>query len=205
MAEVVAEKRNWVPVPHKNGIWDPSLEDNILEGKYIKKEPAPFRGRPNTKYMLESEHLVNVGGKVCFYGSAVLNADMIDIPFGYYIKLEFKGVSPSKDPSKKGTKLFEIEVDMPKDDPLYKKLYPNDENQTSGMRTKSYPEARNMIDHYLEVLKDEFKPLNCESVLKKAEADGDLKPEDLTKIKLELIEMHKAGEILKRAQPFKKV
>ena len=74
------------------------------------------------------------------------------------------------------------------------------------MKTGEDREAKNMIHHFIEVMKDKYIPITCEAVIMHAEKDPDLKkkPEDLTRVKLELIEMYKAGEI-KRAQPIKKV
>ncbi len=211
MAETKEEKKIWVKMPNKSGVWKAEKKGDEITGKYLKKLPAPFMNRPNFKYCLESDHPLNVGGKVLIYGTTGLNNAMEDVPIGYKVRILYQGDSKKSDPTKQPFQKYDVYALMDKEDPLYQKILTEtgditqapQGNSNGGMRTKSYPEARVMIDHYLEVLKDEFKPLNCESVLKKAEADTDLESEDLTKIKLELIEMHKAGEI-KRAQPFLK-
>jgi hypothetical protein len=211
MAETKEEKKIWVKMPNKSGVWKAEKKGDEITGKYLKKLPAPFMNRPNFKYCLESDHPLNVGGKVLIYGTTGLNNAMEDVPIGYKVRILYQGDSKKSDPTKQPFQKYDVYALMDKEDPLYQKILTEtgditqapQGNSNGGMRTKSYPEARVMIDHYLEVLKDKFKPLNCESVLKKAEADTDLESEDLTKIKLELIEMHKAGEI-KRAQPFKK-
>ena len=91
MIETVVEKKEWIKIPSKTGIWKAEEIGEELVGKYIKRESSSFQNRPNCKYTLESDNPVNVGGLVSFYGTEGLNNDMSDIPIGYNVKIIYRG------------------------------------------------------------------------------------------------------------------
>lgn len=57
------------------------------------------------------------------------------------------------------------------------------------------PESLAMIEHYKELLKDQHKPINDRSVVKMAESDPDLTPEDRTRIKVQVVELVKNKQL----------
>lgn len=57
------------------------------------------------------------------------------------------------------------------------------------------PESLAMIEHYKELLKDQHKPINDKSVVKMAESDPDLTPEDRTRIKVQVVELVKNKQL----------
>ena len=204
MAETKEEKKIWVKMPNKSGVWKAEKKGDEITGKYLKKLPAPFMNRPNFKYCLESDHPLNVGGKVTIYGTQGLNNAMEDVPIGYKVRIVYQGDSKKSDPNKKPFQNYDVYVLMSKEDKLYQKILdenrdPQTQNNGVQMKTGEDREAKNMIDHFIEVLKDKHVTINCEEVIKEAEKDEDLKkkPETLTRIKVELLRMYKAGEILK--------
>ena len=70
---------------------------------------------------------------------------------------------------------------MDEDDPLRLKILEENEDpqttQNTGVQMKNGEdrEAKNMIDHFIEILKDKHITINCEEVIKEAEKDEDLK------------------------------
>ena len=91
MTETKEKKKVWVKMPSKNGVWKAKKKGDEIIGKYLKKIPTDFRGRPNLKYCLESNNPLNVGGKVTIYGTDGLNNGMADIPIGYQVRIIYKG------------------------------------------------------------------------------------------------------------------
>ncbi len=74
------------------------------------------------------------------------------------------------------------------------------QNQTedsngSGMKTKDDPQALNTIEHYKTLLKDQHQPVTCEKILGMATSDPDLEPMDLSRIKAQLVELVRLGEL----------
>lgn len=194
----MSKDKEWVKIPAKSGIWKAETPGDTLEGKYIDRISKPFKGRPNWKYCLESDHPVNVDGKVSFFGTDGLNSAMEDIPKGYEIKIVYRKTRPTADPKKQGFKVFDVYVNMSKTDPLYKKLYPEEtenEKPAPEMKAKDDPEAISTIENYIEILTSQYKEPTCEAIIKMASTDPDLKPKDLTRVKVQLVELHKQGKI----------
>ena len=78
------------------------------------------------------------------------------------LKLYIEVKKPSKDPKKKAFKLFDVFAWMNKSDALFKKLYPQVENQNGNDKNKSKaaslaesddPDAVNEINHNIEIYK----------------------------------------------------
>ncbi len=199
MAEV-AEKKEWVKVPSKSGVWKAEAVGETLEGIYLKRVSSPFRGRNNWKYCIESDHSIAVDGIVTVFGTTGLNSAMDDIPTGYKIKIVYQGEKPASDPMHKAFKKYDVYAEISKSDPLYNRLCPGTEiSKTSSpeMKLKEDPEARNTIDHYIEVMKEQHLVITCKAVILYIESDPDFDEncEDMTRVKLELVRMHKSGEI----------
>ena len=195
----MTEKKEWIRIPTKSGIWKAEKQGDTLEGTYIKREPKPFKGRPNWKYCFESDHEVNVDGKVSFYGTDGLNNALNDIPLGYDVKIVYKKTLMSADPKKNGFKVFEVFVKMSKDDPLYKKLYPYEETSNPGaeMNLKDDNDAKKLINNYTELYEADHhgqKPI-AENLIKMAETDPDINNTMKSRVKAEVASQVKAGKI----------
>jgi len=206
MTEAKTEKKEWVKVPSKSGVWKGESIGYQLEGIYLRRVLSPFRGRDNWKYCIECDHPIAGDGVVTVFGTTGLNSAMDDIPTGYKIKIIYQGEKPASDPMHKAFKKYDVYAEISKKDPLYLKLYPvefneNNKPHNSEMKTAEDREARNTIDHYIEVMKDQHLVITCEAVIVyiKSDPDFDENSEDMTRVKFELMRMHKAGEI-KRAK-----
>lgn len=198
MAET--EDKLWVKVPSSSGVWKGEQIGDEVEGIYLKRISAPFRGRDNWKYCIESSHPAAVDGKLIVYGTSGLNSAMDKIPTGYMIKIIYQGEKASRDPMHKPFKIYEVYAMMAKSDHLYNEFNANEkcekkEDNSSELKDHDDPTARNTINNFIEILKDQKQKITCEAVIKFAESDPDLKAEDFTRIKLELIRMHKEGKI----------
>lgn len=192
----------WIRVPSKSGIFKFKKPGDTLEGKYLKRESKPFRGRPNWKYCLASDNPSSVDGKISFFGTDVLNGAMDQIPEGAMVKIVFKKTKPSADPQKQGLKDFDVFVWISRDDPLYKQLYPEESEDGEAapgqeLQTQDHTKTDELIECYKDILKDKtpYKKITCEAIIKEAEADEELEPAQLTNIKLRLIDLYKKGEI----------
>lgn len=152
----------WVKIPQKTGVWRAEQPGDSLEGKYVKRLNEPYMGRPNCKYIMESEHPDSVEGQISFYGTQGLNHALADIPTGYMIRIEYKGEKPSKDPKKKAFKLFDVYVRISKTDPLYPKLYPTgapETPKTARLNTNDQGELSAFIKGVEEELAAQNLPL----------------------------------------------
>ena len=197
------EGKVWVKMPNKSGVWKAEKIGDEIIGKYLKKLPAPFMNRPNSKYCLESDHPLNVGGKVLIYGTQGLNNAMEDVPIGYKVRIVYQGDSKKSDPNKKPFQNYDVYVLMAKDDKLYQKLLgekgditeePKKSN-TPGMKLNDAPSIRNQIDGYIEIMETQFMTVTCESLIKFIGSDPDLDAIVFSRIKAEIVAMQKNGEI----------
>lgn len=188
-------EKGWIRVPPRSGIWKAEHPGDSLEGKYIKKEQDSFRGRQNWKYCVESEHPCNINRKVMFYGTSGLNSAMNDIPTGYMIRIIYKKTHPNPAPKKQGFQEYEVYVWMDTEDPLYTKLYP--QKNVPELKEVEDPEAKNTVENYVEIYKSENynKKPTAEDLIKIAETDPDLSPEDLSRVKAEVASQIKTGQI----------
>ncbi len=203
MAE--AEKR-WVEAPSISGRWNPRAPKDVgdkLHGIYLEKAPAPYMGRDNFKYFIKTDHpCATDGGTAFIYGTDILNDKMKDIPpgQGYEIEIEFKGERKTGDRTKKPLKLFIVRANITTDDPLYRKWYPEEEEESEAapgaeLQAQDFTKTDELIACYRDVLESGFKKVTCEAIIKEAEADEELEPAQLTNIKLRLIDLYKAGKI----------
>jgi len=192
------EEEEYVKVPDRSGIWRPEAIGDELLGKYVSKESAPFRGRPNYKYCLESDHPVNVDGYVKFYGTEGLNNGMSEVRKGDNIKIVFQGERPTDDPKKKAFKKFGVYILLKKSDPRYEKFKgENSRSENQTLAKTEAPEARNMIENYVEIYKSnnyDVEPA-AEDIIGMAKTDPDLDSNDLSRVKIQLAEMVKSGKI----------
>ena len=201
MVEVKEEKKEWIPIPNNSGRWIPEKPGDELIGVYLERKPAPYKGRENYKYLFESDNKDAVDGVVLVYGTDGLNSAMDKIPVKTKLKILYDGERPPGDPMKKPFKLFKVCYYGSKGDDLYKKLYPDDGNENkvkSGntLAASEDKEARNTIDNYIEILKSQYQKVTCESIIEMASSDPDLKPADLTRIKVQLVEDVRAGKLI---------
>ncbi|MBZ2166365.1 hypothetical protein [Methanobacterium spitsbergense] len=191
----------WVDVPNKRGIWDPTQEDEELVGTYLKKVSAPYMGRDNSLYCMESDHPESVEGKISFYGTTALNNLMEDALVGKKLRIIYKGEKKTGDPKKRPFKKFNIQALLAPTDPLYKK-YTEGINENSiknesapSLKTNDDPLAAATVAHYRTLFKVPPKEVTAEMVLQVASEDTDLSPEDMSKVKVQLAAMVKADEI----------
>lgn len=202
MAEMNVKEEKWVKIPDESDIWRPEEPGDEIQGKYVKKEAAPYKGRPNCKYTLETGP--NEEDHVAVYGTVGLKRKMAKVPEGYNVKIVYQGEKPSTDPIKKPFKLFDVYAWMSPEDPVYKKLYPDGGPHEGGptLAGSEDPDAMNMIEHYIMVVKDAkgkgHQPTALE-VLGCAEAES-LPAEDVTRIKVQLAELVKQDKIKEGAK-----
>ena len=58
-----------------------------------------------------------------------------------------------------------------------------------------YDYIKNIIEHYTELLEDQYQPITDGSIIRMAESDPDIANKDLIRVKIQLVEMVKSGEI----------
>jgi hypothetical protein len=211
LIETKEEKKEWVNIPTKMGLWKPETPGDTLIGKYIKKCPSSFMGRKNWEYLFESSHPEAVKGEISFYGTMGLNNALDDKLIGYDVKIVYEGEKKGLDPKKKPFKLFKVKGLFAPSDPLYKEYTEYDEkikndndevkppassdNSSSSLKTNDDPEAMNMVDFYKGELKRNNKEETADNVINLANNDEELTSEHLTRLKKHLADMVKAGEI----------
>jgi len=197
------EEKIWVKMPNKSGVWKAEKKGDEITGKYLKKLPAPFMNRPNSKYCLESDHPLNVGGKVTIYGTQGLNNAMEDVPIGYKVRIVYQGDSKKSDPNKKPFQNYDVYVLMSKEDELYQKILDEtgdpsqapQKSNASTMKLNDAPSIRQQIDGYIEIMESQFLTVTCEALIKFISSDPDLDAIVFSRIKAEIVAMNKAGEI----------
>lgn len=190
-------QKGWFEIPVKS-VWKAVNVGDEIEGKYLKRESTLFRGKPNYKYCLESNHPVNIGGEVTVYGNDGLNNSMEDIPIGHKVKIVYKGDINNTDPKKTALKLFDVYSWIGKTETLNKKFVFNKNNNKKNGPTLAFGEdieAKNIIEHYTELLEDQYQPITDGSIIRMAESDPDIANKDLIRVKIQLVEMVKSGEI----------
>ncbi len=189
-------QKGWFEIPVKRSVWTAVNVGDEIEGKYLKKESTLFRGRPNYKYWLESNHPLNDRGKVIVDGTDHLNNLMEDVPIGHKVKIVYKGERRSADPQKTAFKLFEVYSSIMETEQLNKKFIIN--NSKKNGPTLAFGEdleAKNIIEHYKLLLEDQYQPITDGSIIKLAESDPDITSKNLMRVKIQLKEMVKTMEI----------
>lgn len=129
MAETQTENKEWVDIPSKSGIWKAVEPGDQIEGTYISKRKAPYRGRPNWQYCFESDDPLAVDGKISFFGTEGLNGALEDKLIGYKLRIIYKGERPSADKMKKPFKVFQVQGLFAPSDPLYKEYKGENEEE----------------------------------------------------------------------------
>ena len=190
-------QQGWFKIPVKKSVWTAVNIGDEIEGKYLKKESTLFRGRPNYKYWLESNHPLNDGGKVTVDGTDHLNNLMEDVPIGHKVKIVYKGERPSADPQKTAFKLFNVYSSIMKAEQSHNKFFVNNNTKKNGptLAFGEDLEAKNIIKHYKLLLEDQYQPITDESIIKMAETDPDISSKNLIRVKIQLVEMVKTKEI----------
>ena len=190
-------QKGWFEIPVKKSVWTAVNVGDEIEGKYLKRESTLFRGRPNYKYWLESNHPLNDGGKVTVDGTDHLNNLMEDVPIGHKVKIIYKGERRSADPQKTAFKLFEVYSNIVETEPLNKKFTINNNTNKKGptLAFGEDLEAKNIIEHYKLLLEDQYQPITDGSIIKLAESDPDITSKNLMRVKIQLKEMVKSKEI----------
>lgn len=155
------EQKEWVDIIDKSGLWDPENVGEELVGTYLKREPAPFKNRPNWKYCFESEHPESVDGKIQVYGTVGLNSRLTERLLGKELRITFLGVKEMADSRKKPFKKFKIQVLLSKQDPLYAEL----KSETKPAPQLADVEAAELIDQIVDDLIDEHTDPTVESIL----------------------------------------
>ena len=54
----------WIDITPKHGIWKPETPGDTITGKLLTTIPAPYKGRPNTKYCLQTQHPEAINQKI---------------------------------------------------------------------------------------------------------------------------------------------
>jgi hypothetical protein len=193
----------WVDIPSRSGIWKAVEPGDQIEGIYLKKTNAPYRGRPNWKYCFESDDPLAVDGKISFFGTESLNGALEDVLIGKMVRIIYKGERPSSDKMKKPFKVFQIQAFLAPSDPLYKKYSdvetedgestpsPSNEPKIPGkaeLADADDSDAQNTIENYEDIFKsDNFnKKATPQDIINLAETDPDLDEVDLSRVKAQL-------------------
>ncbi len=191
-------QKGWFEIPVKKSVWEAENVGDEIKGKYLKRESTFFTGKLNYKYCLESNHPVNVEGRVTIYGNDGLNDLMEDVPIGNKVKIVYKGDRSNSDPKKTSLKLFDVHSWIVKTESLNKKFVVNKTNIKKNGPTLAFGEdleAKNIIKHYTELLEDQYQLITDGSIIRMAESDPDIASKDLMRVKIQLVEMVKSGEI----------
>jgi hypothetical protein len=197
--------KQWVEAPEDTGRWCPTNKGEKLAGIYIEKKYKPFRGRDNWAYYLKTDNSIADSDGIAFvYGSITLNRQMKDVPENedYELEIEFEGKKPNADPKKNATLLYKVRANITKDDPLYKKWYPEEDGESEAppaaeMNLKDDNEAKNLINNYTEIYQADHhsqKP-TAEDLIKLAETDSDIDDTMKSRVKAEVASQVKAGKI----------
>ena len=58
----------WIDITPQHGIWKPTNTRRGNHRNTHQKIPAPYKGRPNTKYCLQTTHPEAIDNKIIIYG-----------------------------------------------------------------------------------------------------------------------------------------
>ena len=120
------EEMIWIDITPKHGIWKPETPGDTITGKLLTTIPAPYKGRPNTKYCLQTNHPEAINQKIIIYGTTCLNKTLQNPELiGKTIKITYKGQTTNTDPLKKPFKKYKIQIQLSPQDPLYTKYTQN--------------------------------------------------------------------------------
>jgi hypothetical protein len=117
------EEKIWIDITPKHGTWKPTQHGEQITGTLLTTIPAPYKGRPNTKYCLQTNHPQAINQKIIIYGTTCLNKTLTNPELiGKTIKITYKGETQNSNPLKKPFKKYKIQIQLPPTDPLYKKI-----------------------------------------------------------------------------------
>ena len=185
----------WIDITPKHGIWKPEKPGDEITGKLLTTIPAPYKGRPNTKYCLQTNHPEAINQKIIIYGTTCLNKTLTNPELiNKTIKITYKGQTTSNDPLKKPFKKYTIHLQLTPTDHLYKKYTQNNNNNTpktpknntnNTLKTTDDTQTQQIIQQYTEIYQTEHHntPPTIQDILKLAITDPDLTPTQLLAIK----------------------
>lgn len=179
------KEKIWIDITPKHGIWKPENPGDEITGTLLQTTPAPYKGRPNTKYCLQTQHPEAINNKIMIYGTYCLNKTLQNPELiGKTIKITYKGTTPSSDPMKKPFKKYKIQLQLHPNDPLYKK-YTQNTITTNTLNPTDNTQIKEIIQTYTEIYQKENqnKTPTPEDIIKLATTDPDLTNTQLTQIK----------------------
>ena len=190
------EEMIWIDITPKHGIWKPTQPGDTITGTLLTTIPAPYKGRPNTKYCLQTNHPEAINQKIIIYGTYCLNKTLKDPELiGKTIKITYKGETPNQsDPMKKPFKKYKIQIQLKPQDPLYTKYTTNNNKNTSPTQANNTnntlkqtddTQIQQIIQQYIQIHQAEHphtKPTPTD-ILKLAQTDPDLTTQELLAIK----------------------
>ena len=198
------EEKIWIDITPKHGIWKPTKPGEEITGKLLTTIPAPYKGRPNTKYCLQTQHPDAINQKIIIYGTTCLNKTLTNPELiNKTIKITYKGeTTNTSDPLKKPFKKYKIQIH--KNDPLYKKYTqqpqdnttPQQNNNTATLKTTDNTKIEEIITQYTEIHQSQHphtKP-TPQQIITLAETDPDLTTTQLTQIKNTLTQKNKRNQ-----------
>lgn len=135
------ERNGFKEIHGNDGVWRPRTTGEVLEGVYLRVEPNADNWNRN-KYFFDDQgktldldgQPIALNGEVAVYGSVVFDDKMKKIRTGVNVAIIYCGeqANPGK---KNATKLFTI----------MGKTNPDQVKDSSPMKQRDYPEARELI------------------------------------------------------------
>ena len=134
----------WIDITPKHGIWKPETPGDTITGKLLTTIHAPYKGRPNTKYCLQTDHPEAINQKIIIYGTHCLNKTLQDPELiGKTIKITYKGQTPTSDPLKKPFKKYKIQIQLHPKTPYT----PNTQQQPTQHQTAEHIKTNRRHQH----------------------------------------------------------
>jgi hypothetical protein len=148
------QEMEWVDITPKHGIWNPTQTGETITGTLLSATPAPYKGRSNTKYCLQTDHPEAINQKIIIYGTTCLNKALKNPELiGKTIKITYKGeIKNNNDPVKKPFKKYKIKVQVRPTDPLYSQK--NIKQEIPSSLTKKVDLERELIETEIKKLKE---------------------------------------------------
>jgi|LSQX01.2.fsa_nt_gb hypothetical protein len=182
----------WEKITTDN-LWKPEIKGEMLVGKYLRKKiKADSNGR--TRYTFTAPD----GDEISVFSTKILDPAMQKIPIGSVVKITFTGEKATGQYN--ALKLFDVEM-APEGTEIEPMIIIPPQSNTGGngpgLANSDDPEAVNMIEHYIELIKDtkgkNHNPTAWE-VINLAEAE-ELTPDDTARLKLQLADMVQHNKI----------
>ena len=181
------DKREWEQV-YAMTRWTPTKKGDEITGVYVKRREN-VGARDYTFYILRLE----TGETRDVLGTTLLDVMMDQISIGWEVRIVYQGENKPIPPHQ-GLKLFDV-YKRPADLDTTTGAAGEDEPEQSGagLVDKDDPEAKNMIEHYENMLRNQNRVVTPEAVIQIAESDPDREATDLSRLKVQLARNLKAG------------